>query len=97
MDAAIARGSGTVTAHYQFVTEAMHHAEIVVMAWGALSSRPPRSRVWLAENREAIAAALFKDRPGRDLLCLGRNMDASPKHPLYLPLDAPLVLWRSDR
>lgn len=30
---------------------------------------------------------------GQKLLCLGTNKDGSPKHPLYVPKNAPLVPW----
>jgi hypothetical protein len=28
---------------------------------------------------------------GRQLMCLGKTKDGAPRHPLYLPTDAPLV------
>jgi hypothetical protein len=86
--------SATVTGHCQFVAEAMQPADIVVMAWGALSSRSPRARRFLSDQVEGIAARLFMERPDRDLLCFEKTKDGSPKHPLYLPGDARLALWR---
>lgn len=94
LDTAISLGHGTVTGAYQMVTDAMHDADTVLMAWGNLSGRKKLSRPFLANQREGIAAALFKDRPDRDLLCFGRTQDGSPLHPLYLPGDQPITLWR---
>lgn len=52
----------------------------VICAWGR-HARPERIR-------EALA--LFGTA---QLWCLGVNKDGSPKHPLYLPGNAPLVPW----
>lgn len=61
-------------------------AALVVAAWG----KPPK-RVMFHIN--VMAAALRAS--GVDLWCLGTNADGSPRHPLFLPLDTPLVRWRS--
>jgi hypothetical protein len=54
----------------------------IVVAWGKHPAALPR----------------LKHLPmlrGRELLCLGTNKDGSPKHPLYVPGNAPLVPWEA--
>lgn len=43
----------------------------------------------LVRSGEAVIAALRLD--GIELWCFGKNADGSPKHPLYLKLDTPLI------
>lgn len=45
----------------------------------------------LAPAGKALVEALTED--GVDLWCFGINGDGSPKHPLYLRADTPLVRW----
>ena len=56
---------------------------VVVCAWGAVAD--PYC------VRRALEAF---DRAGSILMCFGMNGDGSPKHPLYLPLNRPLVAWK---
>lgn len=44
---------------------------------------------------QALVQTLHED--GHDLWCFGTNADGSPKHPLYLKGDTPLVRWTLDR
>lgn len=55
-------------------------AHLIVAAWGRL---PPRL-VHLVPPATRILA-----RSGTPVVCLGRNADGSPKHPLYLRKDTP--------
>ena len=49
---------------------------------------------WGADRRARIQAQRFLNfMDGRALHCLGTTKDGSPKHPLYLKSDAPLVLY----
>ena len=45
----------------------------------------------LAPAGQALIRALSGD--GLDLWCFGTNADGSPRHPLYLKADTPLVRW----
>jgi hypothetical protein len=58
-------------------------ADLIICAWGAL----PKVLRWRAAE---IADGFCGDR---QLLCLGKTMNGSPRHPLYLRADAPLVEW----
>ena len=55
-----------------------------VAAWGAVA-KPLR---WRAKEVAEVFGAW------RTLLCLGTTKDGSPRHPLYVRGDAPLVVWR---
>ena len=57
--------------------------ETIVVGWGAGLSRTP-----------SLQKFLMMADMGRNLYCLGTTKDCSPRHPLYLPSDAPLRLWR---
>lgn len=61
------------------------HGDILVAAWGAHPIAKSSTRaVLIAEVAERI--------PVR---CYGMTKDGSPKHPLYLPADSPLIAWPS--
>lgn len=60
-------------------------SSILVAGWGAQSGAVGR----LLRARAAELVALVS-RPWH---CLGVTEDGSPRHPLYLPLDAPLTRW----
>jgi len=77
------------------VLRAAQSAELVVAAWGALL------QPWTLERGESIrqrlAAPLRRDER-RELWCLGKNSDGSPKHPLArskarVPDDVQLTRW----
>lgn len=75
------------------VLRAAQSAELVVAAWGALL------KPWADERGEAVRfrlALLRADR--RELWCLGKTKDGSPKHPLArgkarVPDDVQLTRW----
>lgn len=58
-------------------------AGIVVAAWGTHG---------VYRGREDAVRLMFIQRKVR-LMCLGKTKGGHPKHPLYLPKDAPLVPW----
>ena len=55
----------------------------VVVGWGA----NPIARSAAAEF------AGWADEQEKELLCVGTNDDGSPRHPLYMKSDAPLLPW----
>lgn len=58
-------------------------AHTILAAWGKLH---PKLKI-LADN------VLF-DLHGREIWCVGKNADGSPKHPLYVPKDVELERYR---
>jgi hypothetical protein len=67
--------------NWKHVSEAVREAQLVVCAWGTF----PGARV--AGREMQINLLESGIRP----LCLGRNKNGSPKHPLYLRKDTPLI------
>lgn len=63
-------------------TVAREH-ETVVFAWGA-NARPERVHA---------VYEIFRDAPFRQIRCLGTTKDGSPRHPLYVRGDQPLIEW----
>ncbi len=57
-------------------------AHVVIAAWGIIG-QACRKRV---EQVLGIVGA-------RPLFCLGKSAGGAPRHPLYIPADAPLVPW----
>ncbi|MFA5252530.1 MAG: DUF1643 domain-containing protein [Phycisphaerae bacterium] len=59
--------------------------ETIVIAWGSWG----KLRVNTIKDRVRTVLGYF-DNP----YCLGRNKDGEPKHPLYLPGDTKLILYK---
>lgn len=75
-------------ANLRTIRLAAREAERVVLAFGTL----PRQ---LRPYAEETVAELRKI--GVALLCLGITADGSPRHPLYLRSDSPLIPWEGFR
>jgi hypothetical protein len=58
---------------------------VIVVAWGAAH---PKLRAHIARVERVLREM------GRELHCLGRTKDGSPRHPLYLPADVPLEVFQ---
>ena len=51
----------------------------------------PLVAAWGADGNASEAVDLWRIYQGKRLLCLGKTKDGSPRHPLYVKGDAPLV------
>jgi hypothetical protein len=65
----------------EFLKKVGLEADIAVGAWGALSKR----------HLELFRLGLGVVKKWKDLKCFGKTDTGYPRHPLYLPADAPLV------
>lgn len=68
-----------------WVRKACHQGAIVIAAWGALQE---------PFNGASRNLAQIIQKDGYALKCLGTTKDGSPRHPLYVRANAPLVDWR---
>lgn len=66
-----------------YIQKAIALPGIKVCAWGA-------NPVF---GRDETIARFAARRSDVSLLCLGKTKNGAPKHPLYLPADAPLEVW----
>ena len=57
--------------------------EKILCGWGSFSQ---------AVSREAVVLSLIKES-GKQAYCLGVNQNGSPKHPLYIRNDQPIILY----
>lgn len=64
-------------------------SDVIVLAWGTHSN--PELRDLIARRGADVVRILAPYR----LMCLGRNKDGSPKHPLYLKSDTQPVEWKA--
>ena len=62
-----------------------------IVAWGR-GGRAAR----LVPPRVVRLQELFAELQAQQVRCYGRNLDGSPRHPLYLPNDARPVRWQED-
>ena len=69
----------------QWLLEIARQSEIVVAAWGNHGSHQGR-------DKDVIEKLGWM---GLEVMCLGFNKDGSPKHPLYVPANMPLVPFNS--
>ena len=67
-----------------YVREACEQSKLIIAAWGAL-------KYPLREAALSIAKVI-KDA-GHSMKCLGKTKDGSPRHPLYVRKDSPLIHW----
>lgn len=72
------------SANIRFIMDLAIRSERVIAAWGAL----PKSLRWYADEVEVKLTAA-----GIELWCLGFTKDGSPRHPLYVRGDTPLVRY----
>ena len=63
-----------------------HSAAPIVAAWGTW--KHPR---FVARVAKVLTGPLGDAR----LMCLARAKDGQPRHPLYMPNDSPIVVWRN--
>ena len=71
--------------NWERLTALLQKCEVVVAAWGRESKLPnPTARTY--------ASRILMRGETR---CLGQNDDGSPKHPLYIPYDQPLLYLHS--
>jgi hypothetical protein len=66
------------------IRDALANCDRFVVGWGIVHVR---LREWVQPTIDEIEAC------AHPLLCLGTNGDGSPKHPLYLAANTPLVRW----
>lgn len=67
------------------VYEARLQGSPVIAAWGVHGALNGRAEV-------VVGLLEFSD-----LMCLGTTKDGRPRHPLYVPGDAPLTVWRGAK
>lgn len=74
--------------------ETMHliGPDIVIFAWGAIAGAPAARRREVREHIEMVDG-IFS---GCSVWCLGTTRSGMPRHPLYLPKNAPSFKWGLD-
>lgn len=77
--------------HTELLIEAMRPCEKVIAAWGNFAGAARGARTVMAYRARELAIAF--EEAGIPLWCLGYTADGWPRHPLYLPADAPLRRW----
>jgi hypothetical protein len=72
-----------------YVRAGIEISNVLVCAWGANAKMIMRRHAHAPRmNVEGVAR-----QAGKKAFCLGTNKDNSPKHPLYIKDDQPLVRW----
>ena len=70
--------------NYYWLTGRVVPLSKIVVAWGAMIKNP-RLRDGYLIARAAVRCAAY---------CLGTTKSGDPRHPLYLPANAPLISWK---
>ena len=73
-----------------YLLRATADSDTIIAAWGA-AGRTLVDREAVQKRSEHIREILSIRE--RTLHCLGRTKSGAPRHPLYLPVDAPLEVW----
>jgi hypothetical protein len=73
------------------VREVLLHDGILLFAWGKIPGKNQAGRDRVAEVVEMLRT--HPELGGVTPMCLGTNLDGSPKHTLYQPHSAELVPW----
>ena len=71
--------------NFAYIQNAAMMCEKILVGWGALKKFP--------DPAHSFKIADMLKKYNARLVCLGRNLDGSPVHPLYQPNDAQLVSW----
>lgn len=71
----------------RLIVEAVQDAAVVIAGWGVHGQ---------LHGRDMEVMALLDAVLGVELMCLGRNKNGSPKHPLYVRGDQPLEPYRLE-
>lgn len=66
----------------QYLRQICQECPVIVVAWGNVAQ----------DEHVRWALKIFQDEMAT-LMCFGINGNGSPKHPLYLRNDAPLIMW----
>lgn len=74
-------GPGNAQIVHVVIADALSRGNRVVVGWGAYKK----------VQRSDTYGTLWHHY---GLMCLGKNKDGSPKHPLYMPKDTPFEPWR---
>lgn len=68
------------------------NCKTTVVCWGTNSAKRWRDRI--LERGDSVIRALKE--AGIDPVCLGKNSDGTPKHPLYLPTETPFIPYCAE-
>lgn len=72
-----------------YIAKALDRAGLIICAWGVHGNYSLQDDFVLGW----ITEANFRDAP---VMCLGTTKEGHPRHPLYVPKDAPLVPFRGQ-